>query len=192
MSESAKITAIDIINDFRVALLNFGEEATEALCAAEAEIRRTEEWLQDQLKSWQQEVRQGEDAVFQAKTELTRRKMMTFGDRPVDTTEQELALRRAVARLEHAEDLVEATRQWIRAWPKAVVDFRGPSGQLKGLLEGELPRASAFLERKIAALDAYVSASAPRAPSPNQDPAPASTVTPQSVPGQAREERPTL
>src|ERR1700677_3979818 len=112
MSESAKISAIDAINDLRVALICFGEEATEALTAAEAEIRRTEEWVEDQLKYWQQEVRHGEDEVFQAKTELTRRKMMSFGDRPVDTTDQELALRRARARLEHAEDQVEISRRW--------------------------------------------------------------------------------
>jgi hypothetical protein len=155
MSESAKVTAIDAIGDFRAALIAFGEEATDALCAAEAEIRRTGEWVEDELKHWQGEVRAAETAVFQAKTELTRRKMMRMGDGPIDTTDQELALRRAKAWLEHAEDQVEKTRAWIRAWPKTVSDYRGPSGQLKMLLEGDLPRASALLARKLAALQAY-------------------------------------
>jgi hypothetical protein len=170
MSESAKVTAIDAIAALREALVSFGEDAAGALGAADAEVRRTEEWLQDQLKNWQHEVRLGEDAVFQAKTELTRRKMMRFGDGPVDTTEQELALRRAVARLEHAEDQVKITRRWVRVWPQAVIDYRGPSGQLKGLLEGEVPRANALLDRKIGALEAYVLTSSPAPAAPSQNP----------------------
>jgi hypothetical protein len=175
MGESARVTAIDAVNELRVALVCFGEEAAEALGAADAEVRRTEDWIAEQLQSWQHEVRRGEDLVFQAKTELTRRKMMNFDGRPVDTTEQEKALRRAVARLEHAEHQVEVCRRWARQWPQAVLDYQGPSGQLKGLLEGQLPRACAFLERKIASLEAYVMRLAPpAAPSkpPEQGPTP--------------------
>jgi hypothetical protein len=185
MSETARVTAIDALSDFRAALIVFGEEATAALGAAETEIRRVEEWLEDQLKHWQHEVRLGEDAVFQAKTELTRRKMMRFGDGPVDTTEQEQTLRKAMARLEHAEEQVKITRQWARKWPQAVLDYRGPSGQLKGLLEGELPRATALLQRKIAALEIYVMASSPQTPSPSPTP-----LVAQPVSDQSPEERP--
>jgi multidrug resistance efflux pump len=182
MSDSAQVTAIDAINDLRVALVCFGEAAAEALVAAEAEVRRTEEWVEDQLKSWQQEVRQCEDEVFQAKTELTRRKMLSFGDRPVDTTDQEVALRRAVARLEHAQDQVEVSRRWVRQWPHEINEYRGPTGQLKGLLEGELPRACTLLERKIASLQTYVTTASPSTPAPQ--------AAASSVPAKPREERP--
>jgi hypothetical protein len=94
--------------------------------------------------------------VFQAKSDLTRRKMMSFDDRVVDTTEQELALRYAVARLEFAREQVEVCQRWGRKWPQAVTEYQGPAGQLKGFLEGDLPRACAFLERKITSLEAYV------------------------------------
>src|SRR5262249_16675888 len=83
------------------------------------------------------------------------------GDRPVDTTEQELALRRATARLEFAEDQVEVSRRWIRQWPKDVLEYRGPPGQLKGLVAGELPRACAFLDRKTATLAAHLPTAPP-------------------------------
>jgi hypothetical protein len=164
MSESARVTAIDAINELRVALVSFGEAAAEALTAADAEVRRTEDFVQAQLAFWEHEVRRGEDAVFQAKAELTRRKMMNFDGRAVDTTDQEVALRRAVARLEHAQDQVAACRRWVRLWPQAVLDYQGPAGQLKGLLEGNLPRACAFLERKIASLEAYTATGAPAPP----------------------------
>jgi hypothetical protein len=180
MSDSAHVTAIAAFNDLRQALVCFGEAAAEALSAAEAEIRRTAEWIEDQLKSWEQEVRVAEDVVFQAKTELTRRKMMHFGDRRPDTTDQELALRKAQARLEHAEDQVKITRAWLREWPQAILDYRGPSGQLQGLLEGELPRACAFLDRKTASLEAYAGLTAPSLPPPEA--APASGETPEEKP----------
>src|SRR5438874_12515843 len=113
MSEAARVTAIDAINELRVALVCFGDEATEALSAADADVRRVEEWLTAQLKDWQHQVRRCEDEVTHAKTELTRRKMLNYEGRAVDTTEQELALRRALARLEYAEEQVEVSRRWV-------------------------------------------------------------------------------
>jgi hypothetical protein len=157
MSDAARVTAVDAINELRAALVVFNEAAAEAVVAAEAEIRRTEEFIEEQLKYWQQEVRRGEDAVFQARNELTRRKMINYDGRPIDTTEQEKELRRALARLDHAEEQVRITRHWSRQWPQAVIDYQGPAGQLQGLLEATLPRACAFLERKLASLDAYLS-----------------------------------
>jgi hypothetical protein len=190
MHQSAQVTAVDAISALRAALINFKEAASEALSAAASEVRRTEEWLEEQLKFWQHEVRQGEDEVFQAKTELTRRKMLRFGDRPVDTTDQELALRRAVARLEHAEDQVEASRRWLRQWPRDLLEYRGPTGQLKGLLDGELPRACAFLDRKIASLEAYLATALPAAPASAPAAPPTAAAAPPPADAKPQEERP--
>jgi hypothetical protein len=161
MTESANVTAIDALSDLRAALCGFGEKAAEALCAADADIRHTADWLDDQLKYWQHEVRRWEDEVFRTRTELARRRMMRIGDRSPDCSEQEEALERARQGLEHAEGQVERTRRWQRLWQEAVIEYQGPAGQLKGLLDGALPRAGALLERKIEALDAYVTLAAP-------------------------------
>jgi hypothetical protein len=163
MTESANVTDIEALGALRAALCCFGEKAADALGAADMEIQRTVEWLDDQLKYWQHEVRRWEDEVFHARTELARRRMMRIGDRPPDCTEQEEALARARQGLEHAEDQVERTRRWQRLWQEAVIEYQGPVGQLKGLVDAELPRAGALLERKIAALDAYVALAAPAA-----------------------------
>ena len=168
MAEAANVTAITALSDLRAALLTFAGEARDALDAVQMEIRRTFDWLDGQLKSWQQEVRRCEDEVFQCQQELARRKMMRVGDRPPDTTEQEKALRKARAKLEYAEEQREKTRKWIRDLPEAVTEYDGPTRQLGTLIEGGLQRACALLERKVEALEEYVSLTPPPAPQRKQ------------------------
>lgn len=166
MNASANVTSIESLGQLRAALCSFGEKAAEAVLAADAEIQRTVDWLDDQLSYWKREVRRWEDEVFRARTELSRRRMLRIGDRPPDCSEQEEALERARAALAHAEEQVEVTRRWQRLWHEAVTEYRGPVGQFKGLLEGELPRAIALLERKSETLDAYIAVGAPLTPAP--------------------------
>ena len=164
MSGSANVTSIESLGQLRAALCTFGEKAADALLAADAEIHRTVDWLDDQIGYWKHEVRRWEDEVFRARTELSRRRMLRIGDRPPDCTEQEEALEHARQALVHAEDQVETTRRWQRLWQEAMTEYSGPVGQFKSLLEGELPRAIALLERKIESLDAYVGLVAPPPP----------------------------
>jgi hypothetical protein len=173
---------LDALVDWKAALCTFGAEAREALSSVEMEIQRTLAWLEDELKYWQSMVRQCEDEVFQAKNELTRKRMMRIGDRPPDTTEQEKDLKRAQARLEHAEEQVEQVRHWRQHLPDAIIEYQGPARQLAGMLEADLPKADALLESKITALEAYLqvssggTAEAPsvaRAPEAPLPPAPA-------------------
>jgi hypothetical protein len=156
MSDAANVTSIPALADLRASLLTFKVEARDALAAIEMEIRRTFDWLSEQQLHWKHEVRRCEDAVFQAKQELARRRMMRVGDRPVDTTEQEKAVRLAQARLDHAQDQQERTRTWLRNLPTEVTEYQGRANQLQGLTEGGLDRTCALLERKIQDLEAYV------------------------------------
>src|SRR5438552_1149509 len=82
-------TAPRAMEESRAALLTYAREAREALYDVDADTRQTTERLDDQRKSWRSEVRHGEDAVLQARHELSRRKLLRISDRPPDTTEQE-------------------------------------------------------------------------------------------------------
>src|SRR5437867_139075 len=124
---SANVTALETLIELKVALNNFAAQANEALSSLDMEIRRTLDWLADQHKHWQAAVKESEDEVFQAKQELARKKMMRLGDRPPDTTEQEQALKKALARLEYAEEKLQATRRWLRELPEAILDYQGPT-----------------------------------------------------------------
>jgi chromosome segregation ATPase len=170
VSESANVRSLEALQDFRAALVGFATEAQQALDACAAEIRRMQDWLEDQLKNWQAAVRRCEDEVFRARTELTRRKMVRIGDRQPDCSEQEEELRAAQAKLEYAEDKVKATRRWIQQLPHAIIDYEGPARQLAGFLEIELVRACNLLDRKCDILDAYLRETAPVAPAPQEKP----------------------
>ena len=169
MSESARVRSVAALAEFRAALCNFGVDAKEALGTAELEIRRVFDWLDHQLKFWRAAVRQCEEEVVRAKAELVQRKYSKADRRGY--TEQELALERAVARLEHARDKVEKTRHWILTLPRAVTEYEGPARQLAGMLDAELTRAAAVLEQKINALEAYVAMAPPSVQAPAADPA---------------------
>ncbi len=177
MRDAARVLAVDVLEELRLALLAFAEEGRHALDMAEGEIRRIETWVAEQLGVWHAEVRRREEEVFLAKQELTRRKMMGSRDHPVDTTDQEKALQTARSRLRYAEDKVEITRNWVRQLVHELEEYEGPARGLRSVLESDVPRASALLERKSASLDAYLNLGLPAQagagqPGPTPEPAP--------------------
>src|SRR5579885_1943457 len=156
MADSADVRSIDAVRDWHAALTAYGENLSEALAGVQMEIRRGFEWLQEQLVLWQRAVRECEEEVTQAKAELAARKFPDWSGREPDTTVQEKNLRRAKARLEHAEDQVQKVRAWIARLPKAVDEaYSGPARRLGTFLEVELPKGLAVLGRRVAALESY-------------------------------------
>jgi hypothetical protein len=152
----ADVRSIDAVRDWHATLANYADSLSEALAGVEMEIRRAYEWLDEQLALWRQAIRDGEEEVVRAKAELSQRKFKTWDDREPDCTVQERALRRAKARLEHAEDQVETVRQWIGRLPKIIDEtYRGAGRRLQNLLEDDLPKGQMDLARRIASLEVY-------------------------------------
>ncbi len=164
MSDSAQVVSIDALKDFRADLCLFSDRAKDVLSSVQMAIQRTFDWMDEQGKHWQREVRRWEEAANQARTELARRKMMRIGDRVPDCTEQEDILRAALRRLDEAEDKLARTRRAVPAFRRAVDEYLGPGRQLSGYLEGEQARALALLQEKIDALEAYVQLTVPPPP----------------------------
>jgi hypothetical protein len=157
MSTGAKVRSIDTLRDFRVAMSNFGCAASQAMAAVDVEIRRTLDWLKhDQVKFWQQEVRRREDAVGEARQDLSRCLISTSaGGTQASCTDQKVALEKAKKRLDQAREKVEIVKRWGQIVEQEVGDYRGPAQQLATLIDGDLPRAMALLARKIQALEEY-------------------------------------
>jgi hypothetical protein len=157
----AHVTSIEALRDFRADLCTFTERAQDGLASVQMEAQRVLDWIGDQEKYWQRELRRWDEAVNQARAELARRKMIRIGDRAPDTTEQEDILRAALRRLDEAEEKLHKTRRSLPAFRRALDEYQGPARQLAGFLEGEQPRALALLQQKIDALEAYARVSAP-------------------------------
>lgn len=163
MTQSASVRSIDAIRDWKEALCVFKADAAEALCANDMEIRRFYDWLDEQTRYWQNEVRRREDLVVQARNDLVRKKMMvTPAGREPDTTEEQKALRKAQMLLQHAEAKVQQARKLAPVIHRAVEEYQAPARRLGGILDGELPRGLALLDAKLAALNAYLATLAPR------------------------------
>jgi hypothetical protein len=154
--QPARVTSIDALRDFRAALATFRAEALDALTANDLDVRRAGDWLAEQRRGWQKAVRDFQDEVTHCKAELFRRQTVLPGERVPDCTQQIKALRLAQQKLEHAEERVRACRRWEPLLQRAVDEYQGPARQLGGLLDGELPKSAALLDRLIDSLDAYV------------------------------------
>src|SRR5262249_13463944 len=156
MSESAQVSSIDALCQFRAKLCEFGVDALESLASVDLEIRHTEDWLSQQVKYWQLQIRDRGEDVARAKAALVRHKWGSKDGKGVGTTEVELDVKKARHRLEEAEAKLEVTRRWQRELPKSVHEYQGPAHLLTGFLEADLKQILAMLDRMTSSLEAYV------------------------------------
>ena len=158
MASSARVTSVQAIIEFKVALLAFCQEAKEVLATIEMEIRRTMDWVQrDQLPYWQREIRNRQEEVAQAKADLFRKQLTRISGQNPDYLEERKALRIANFRLDEAEDKVQICRSWAnRQLAQAVDEYEGPARQLAGMVEGNPPPVVITLDRILGSLEAYL------------------------------------
>src|SRR5262245_33144063 len=103
MGQSAKVTSIRALEDFREALCAFAIDGQDALGAADMQIRRAIQWLNEQQKYWVRQIRERQEELTRAKIELQQRKFENRDGRGRGTSEPEKNLRKAEARLKEAE-----------------------------------------------------------------------------------------
>jgi hypothetical protein len=159
MSESAHITSLEALRDFRAAFLIFCEEVKDALTATDQEGKKLLDRIQrDYQSQWQRAIRDREEEVSQAKSALFRKQIVKNVDgRTPDCLEEKKAVRKAEARLEEAKEKLKNCKQWGgHLLPRALDEFAGPSRQLAALVEGEPPHAALLLDKVLDSLDAYL------------------------------------
>lgn len=167
MSLSVNVLAIHALEELKGALARFGGEAREALEAAEREIRRTLEWLEERHAHWQREVRRRQEDVRRAQAALERCRASARYDpqtgrhHVLDCSRYERVLREAQSRLREAEAELKNVREWSRQVQQAVVDYQRQAQRLATILNDDLPKATALLGRKSAHLHRYTMMTAP-------------------------------
>jgi hypothetical protein len=147
MNGGAGVTSFAVLHDWYAALAEFRTEAQDALTELSLSLQRAVPWLGEQQQYWQRQIRACEEAVTQAKTELTNRRYTDFSGNTPDCTVQEKNLRRAQAKLQAAEDRLEAVRAWMLRLPREI--------RLALFLDAELPSGLALLARQLTALEKY-------------------------------------
>lgn len=184
MSRAAKVTSIDAVGQFKVALEAFEADARDALTQLLLELRRAREWIEvDRTRYWPREVRKASDRVAEARSNLDRCQMTaTPGDEP-PCDDEKRALEKAKRRLRTAEEKVRAVQHWRIKVRHDAEEFEAQIAKLNDLLDTEMPRAVAALQRMIKALDTYA---ARRAAREGDAEAQDRSAEPDSVPGEAR------
>ena len=156
MSPRANVRSLDAIRYFRPAVLRFEEDVAAALGGLRTELNRTLQWIDHDCPAyWQQQVRSGFDNVAEARTQLTRRSMMTVAGHRPDCIDEKKALSRAKQNLEQAQEKLQLCRQWSIKAHRAADEYNSRIGRVEQALMQSVPRIKVILERVVLALEAY-------------------------------------
>jgi hypothetical protein len=163
MAGQAEVRSIDTLAFVKSALATFAYECGQALAEVELEGRRGVEWITvDQAGYWKAEVRRRGEKVNEAMRDLERcRTFKSTGDGPPACTEEKKNLEKARRKLQVAEEKVEAVRHWT---PIVQQQFRETGVRLvhfREVLDVDVPKAVARVERMLKALEAYRQTSGP-------------------------------
>ena len=180
MSEFANVESVAAIARFRVALIQFEEEATNTLDQLERQAQKFLHWLEaDTATFWRLEVLRCHEKISRARSALDTAMMRKTKDFRPACIEEKDNLRFARQRLAMAEEKTEKVRRWARVVREEFEEYRGQLNRLRDGLGVQIPRGVALLDRTLRALEKYTEL----APPPTL--APPGFATPGEAPGGA-------
>lgn len=156
MSRSANITRLDVLREFRSALIKFGDEANACLEAMQSESLKGLQWLEhDRPAYWQAQLKRAFELVAQSRTALSTCQLQKVAGRTPACIEQKVAHRRARERQQYCEQQLKVVRKWNIAASHEVDEYRGRVTALRRCVDGDIPHMIGLLDRSIAALESY-------------------------------------
>ena len=165
MAERAKVTSVEALEDFRVALLRYQARAKQALDDVGGEVKRTRDWLGFERRTyWEGQVKRAHRRVEHAEAELMTARFSGLKD---DHSAQQLAVRKARRMLEEAEERLKVTKRWIRDFDSIVEPAGRQLDSLRERLAVQFPKAVLVMDRTITALQEYAEVKA--APKENRE-----------------------
>lgn len=156
MSESAHVHSVEAIERFRAALAQFEKLAQGALDTLSAELQRTSTWLeQDCPHYWKEQEKLAGDAVQQAKLDVERCLIFAVTDERPACREERAALAVAKDRLTYCHDKQGQIKHWQGVMHHEMFEYSGRVGELRRILETELPAARAKLQLIVRRIVGY-------------------------------------
>jgi hypothetical protein len=161
MSQFARVTSLDALQNFKAALIEFAGEANLALSEATSDVQRTTWWIQnDRYQHWQREIKKRTEKLAQAKAELFKKQLESNDTRTSAIVERK-NVAKAQAALDEAEDKLRRVKKWSLALDREIMLFRAGLGQVSGAVSGDLPAAIGRMDKMINSLEAYLKVAAP-------------------------------
>jgi len=153
MSDQARITSIDALEDFRSELIRYLERAREALDEASGEVRRMRGWLDvDRRVHWDGEFRKRGKRLEQAEQELYSAGLSNL---QATNAPQKLAVLKARRQLAEAEAKVRVLKKWRQDFDNRAGFLLRQLDPMEFKVRQDLPKAVFFLGESIKALQGY-------------------------------------
>lgn len=167
MSEFANVESVAAIARFRVALIQFEDEASNTLDQLERQAQKFLHWLEaDTATFWRLEVLRCHEKISRARSALDTAMMRKTKDFRPACIEEKDNLRFARQRLTMAEEKTEKVRRWARVVREEFEEYRGQLNRLRDGLGVQIPRSVALLDRTLRALEKYTELAPPPAQAP--------------------------
>jgi hypothetical protein len=162
MAQTARVTSIDGIKEFRACLCRFGEDVKNGLDAVEMEVRRALDWLlHTQPAYWTNQIKRRKEELSLAQAALFRKKLQAGPGREVKDTEEKEAVRTAQRRVAEAEQKLQIVRKWAPVFQHAVSEYMARARPTGDMLASDLRVSLALLDNMTNALDAYIAMAPP-------------------------------
>lgn len=157
MGRAADVKSTSAVRGFQQELIKFEAALRQIVEILMKEVHRGVEWIEsDRSAYWPAQVRKASDRVAEARVNLERCELATNPDNRRSCYEEKKLLDQAKRRLRFSEEKVRETKRWLRLVRRESEDFQTRLAKLAHILEYDLPRAIAQLDRAARTLDQYV------------------------------------
>ncbi len=165
----AHVRSSESIEAFRCALQKFQQRVEDALAELDGQIRRAVDWIEHNRPAyWEQQRRDADDAIHEAKLNLERCLIYRMTDERPACREERAALKQAQVRQDSCREKIEQVRHWKRNMNHEMFQYQGRVGKLRRMLEHDIPRANGVLQNILRQLESYQIERSPAAEPPLQ------------------------
>lgn len=156
MGDRAGVRSTKALEEVRAALLEFITTSRNCIAAAESELNRTSQWLnQERPAHWKAELRRREETVLAARLEIERKRLISAPE-PASVVLEQRQLARAIERRDSGLQRKRSTELWIAQYDRQALLTKSSTHKLSEAVNSTLPRGVAALERMISTLESYV------------------------------------
>jgi hypothetical protein len=154
---TANVRSIEAVRDFRIALLMFQQNVSDALMTMQEQVYSALEWMEnDRPRHWHQQELKAFDQVSESRIALESARMRkSMDDYRPSLIEEKQALKDAKDHLAFCQEKVRLVKAMCIKVRHEADEFRGRMSQLERLIETDLPKMIALLERMLTALESY-------------------------------------
>jgi hypothetical protein len=153
MADRAQVTSVEALESFRSALIVYLSKTRPALEEMANEVARARQWLQnDQRRLWENEMKIRTKKLERAKAELF---SVSISRMREVSTAQQLLVHRAEQAFDEAQKKLAVLKKWDRELENRSEPLVKQVDQFQSFVTTEMPKAIAYLNQAIRALEAY-------------------------------------